>query len=91
MKIQELHIALQKLGISEDKYYIQGLYGSMNDEDKLSMVVKKGSYFLEYEIYFKERGEKSFLKVFTNEDEACQYFYKQLKEDREIENRWIFK
>lgn len=30
-------------------------------------------------VYYSERGEKSWLKHFTSEAEACEYFYKRLK------------
>jgi len=31
-----------------------------------------------WEIYYSERGEKTGLKVFDNEEKACQYFYDEL-------------
>jgi hypothetical protein len=88
MTIQELYIKLKKLGIPEDKYYLLGLYGSTNDDDKLSLTTRKGGYSIEYEIYFKERGEKHSTRIFTNEDDACQYLYKCLKENKEIEDKY---
>lgn len=88
MTLSDLHIRLKELGILEDRYYLHGLYGSSSDEDKLSLVIRKGSYSVEYEIYFKERGEKHSSRTFTNEDEACQYFYKRLKENKEIEDKY---
>jgi len=88
MTLQELSIKLQELGVPEDRYYLHGLYGSTSDDDKLSVTMRKGTYFLEYEVYFKERGEKHSTRIFTNEDEACQYLYKRLKENKEIEDRY---
>lgn len=79
MTIQELHINLKELGVSEDSYYLHGLYGSTNDDDKLSLTIRKGTYFIEYVVYFKERGEKHSTRIFTNEDEACHYLYKRLE------------
>ncbi len=81
--IKELYCSLKKLGIPEDRYYLHGLYGSLNDEDKLALVVKKGTHSLAYEIYFKERGEKRVLKTFTGESDACEYFYQRLKDNKE--------
>ncbi|HRP55034.1 hypothetical protein [Agriterribacter sp.] len=88
MTIQELYITLKEFGIPEDKYYLHGLYGSTNDDDKLSLIIRKGVYSVEYEVYFKERGEKHSIRIFTNEDEACQYLYKRLKENKEIEDKY---
>jgi len=31
-----------------------------------------------WEVYYSERGQKSSLKIFNNEDEACDYFYNWL-------------
>ncbi len=88
MTIQELYNKLKELGISEDKYYLHGIYGSTNDEDKLSLGIRKGIYSVEYEVYFKERGEKHSTRLFANEDEACLYLYKRLKENKEIEDKY---
>lgn len=87
MTIQELHIKLKELGIPEDRYFLHGLYGSTNDDDKLSLTIRKGAYSVEYEVYFKERGEKHSTRIFTSENEACQYLYKRLKENKEIEDK----
>lgn len=86
MTIQELYIKLKELSISEDRYYLHGLYGSTNDDDRLSLIITKGVYSIEYEVYFRERGDKHSIRISTNEDEACQYLYKHLKEDKEIED-----
>jgi hypothetical protein len=74
MTLLDLHNTLQSLGIPENDYYLHGLYGSTDDNDKLALVVKRGKYSLEYEIYYKEKGQKGTPIVFTNESEACQYF-----------------
>jgi len=86
MTIPELNIKLKELEIPETRYYLHGLYGSTNDDDKLSLIIRKGTYSVEYEVYFKERGEKHSTRIFTSEDEACQYFYKRLKENKEMED-----
>lgn len=88
MTLNELYIKLKELGIPEDRYYLHGLYGSTNDDNKLALTVKKGEYTTEYEVYYKERGEKHSVRLFTTEDEACQYIYKQLKENKEIEDKY---
>ncbi len=86
MTIEELHIKLIELGVSEDKYYLHGLYGSTSDEAKLALLVKQGKYSIEYEVYYKEKGEKYLIKIFTIEDDACQYLYKRLKMSKEMED-----
>jgi len=88
MTLQELYIQLKELGIPENRYYLHGLLGSTNDEDKLALVIRKGKYSLEYEVYFNERGEKHSKRIFTKEDDACQYMYKRLKENNEIEEKY---
>lgn len=88
MTLQELHIKLKNLGVPEDRYYLQGLYGATSDDDKLALTIKKGVYTVEYETYYKERGEKHSVRIFTTENEACQYLYKLLKENKEIEDKY---
>ncbi len=58
-----------------------GLFGSPDDNEKLAMVVKKGRYFAEYEVYFKEKGTKQSSKTFTSETEACEFMYSKLKDE----------
>lgn len=88
MTIRELYINLKKLGVPEDRYYLHGLYGSTNDDQKLSLIIRKGIYSTEYEVYYKELGEKHSKRIFTNEDEACQYLYNRLKENKRIEDKY---
>ncbi|MEK6154538.1 hypothetical protein WIW50_14810 [Flavobacteriaceae bacterium 3-367] len=88
MTIQELHIKLKELEISEEKYYLHGVYGSTNDDDKLSLTIKKGKHLTKYEVYYKEKGEKHSVRTFTEEEDACQYIHKRLKENKEMENRY---
>lgn len=76
MKLNELHKKLIELNLAEE-YYLHGLFGSTDDNDKLSLVIKMGIKTAEYEIYFKERGFKTTLKIFYSEEEACEYFLKQ--------------
>ncbi|GAA4274708.1 hypothetical protein U6A24_09075 [Aquimarina gracilis] len=80
MTLNELHIKLQELGVSEEEYYLHGLYGSTNDNDKLALSISKGKYNYQYEIYFRERGEKRTIKSFSSENEACDYLLREFKE-----------
>jgi hypothetical protein len=79
MTIEELHNKLTELKIPADQYYLHGLYGSTDDNDKVSLVMKRGKYTLEYEVYYRERGEKHSNKNFTDESEACNYILKKLQ------------
>ncbi|RDC66179.1 hypothetical protein [Adhaeribacter pallidiroseus] len=80
MKIEELHKTLQKLGVPGDRYYLHGLYGSTDDDEKYALVIKKGKYTIEYEVYYRERGGKHSILTFTEEDKACEYFFRQVKD-----------
>ncbi|TFF40070.1 hypothetical protein [Mucilaginibacter psychrotolerans] len=78
MTLSELYVKLKELGISEDRYYLHGLYGAIDDNDRLGLVMQKGKYSPEYIVYYKERGEMQSKKIFFTEDDACQYVYKSL-------------
>lgn len=43
MTLKELSNKLNELGLSSDSYYLQGLYGSINGEDKIALSIKKVS------------------------------------------------
>lgn len=73
MTIEELYNKLEELKIPADQYYLHGLYGSPNDNDKMSLTIKRGKYTVEYEIYHRERGEKHSIQTFTDENEVCNY------------------
>lgn len=82
MTILELHTKLKNVGINDDQYFLHGLYGSADDNEKLSLTIKKEKFTVEYEIYFKERGEKHSVKTFSSEEEACEYIYKKLTNEQ---------
>ena len=82
MTISDLHNNLKEKGIDEEQYFLHGLYGSTNDNEKLSLTVKKGKFTIEYETYFKERGEKNSIRTFYSEEEACNYIYKKLIDEQ---------
>lgn len=77
MTLQELHKKLQEKGVDKNDYYLHGLYGSLSDDDKQSMIMKKGKYGIEYVVYFRERGVINSEKTFFTEDDACQYFFRR--------------
>jgi len=80
MKIEELHNKLTELKIPADQYYLHGLYGSTDDSDKISLTIRRGKYTIEYEVYYRERGEKHSIQNFTDEGEACNYILKKLQD-----------
>ena len=82
MTILELHTKLKNVGINDDLYSLHGLYGSADDNEKLSLTIKKGKYTVEYETYFKEGGEKHSVRTFYSEEEACEYIYKKLTNEQ---------
>ncbi len=70
--------------IPKDKYYLHWLYGSSDDNDKITLIIKKGKYTVEYETYFKERGEKHSIRTFTNEDEVSKWILNKLVGEQEF-------
>ena len=84
MTISDLHNKLKEKGIIEDKYFLHGLFGSTDDNDKISLTIKQGQFGLEYETYYKERGEKHSIRTFTTEKEACEYIYKKLIDEQTL-------
>ena len=78
MNFKRAYKELYKLGIPENKYYLNGLYGSTSDEERLSLIESRGKYTVEYEVYYRERGEKGSARTFTNEDQAIDYFITEL-------------
>jgi hypothetical protein len=85
MTIEQLHKKLTELKIPEDHYYLHGLYGSTDDNDKPALTIMRGKYTIEYEVYFRERGEKNSSRTFTTEDEACDYLFKQVIDNWTLE------
>lgn len=85
MTIKELNSELKKLGVSDNRYYLHELFGSTDDNDKIALTVKKGKYKVEYEVYYKERGEKHSSRTFTSETDACEYFLSKIQEELTIE------
>ena len=81
MTLTELHQKLKDQGIGEEKYYLQGLFGSTNDDEKMSMTIKMGKYTAEYEVYYKERNEKHTKGTFTSETDACEFMFNELRSE----------
>ncbi|MFS0749854.1 hypothetical protein [Oceanobacillus sp. 1P07AA] len=72
MKIIELEQKLQEINVPKDIYSI--LKGGLPNEQYC--ITKDGD---NWEVYYSERGKKSGLKIFDDEDKACEYFYKKVE------------
>ena len=77
-KLKQLHDKLESLGIPARWYRLHGLFGSTDEEDKLSLEIKRGKYIIEYEVYYTERGEKHSIRTFFDLDEACSFLHDKL-------------
>jgi hypothetical protein len=70
MKKSELKQRLINENITKDAYSLEG--GLPNEVYCLN---QNGGV---WEVYYSERGQKSGLKSFAQENEACDYFYRSL-------------
>ena len=87
MTIAELYDELKNIGLDDSAIYLHGLHGSTDDNEKLSLTIKKGKYSAVWEVYFKERGEKHSIREFQNETDACEYYLKKTKENEKYGTR----
>ena len=87
MTIAKLYSELKKIGLDDNSIYLHGLHGSADDNEKLSLTIKKGKYSAIWEVYFKERGEKHSIREFQNETDACEYYLKKTKENQQYARR----
>jgi hypothetical protein len=81
MTIEELNSKLKEIGVSEDRYFLHGLFGSTDDNNKIALTIKKGQYKYEHEVYYKERGVKHSSRTFITETEACEYVLYKFKKN----------
>jgi hypothetical protein len=82
MKKNELKKKLFNENFPECTYSLDG--GLPNEAFCLNKVLLS-----KWEVYYSERGNKSCLKYFSTEDEACDYFYELISNDeyvREMRN-----
>lgn len=84
MTLADLYKKLKESGIPDDRYFLHGLYGSTDDNKKMALVVKVGTYAVQYETYFRERGEKHSVRIFATESEACEYVYDKLMDEQTV-------
>lgn len=81
MTIAELHNRLVEFGVPTERFSLNGLYGSTNDNEKWGLLIKNGKHTTEFEVYYRERGEKHSKITFTEESEACDYLFKRIRDD----------
>ena len=86
MKVEELINELNKMKIPKDIYSILG-EGLPNEMMCMQYVNKK------WEVFYSERGHKSGLIIFEDEDSACDYFFQVMKRtyNNLIKSGWIKK
>jgi hypothetical protein len=85
MTLEQLYTNLKDAGISDSRFYLHGLYGSTDDDEKLALAIKGNSNGkIIYEIYTKERGVSSTLNMFYSESEACKYFLDKMIYERDM-------
>ncbi|MGB8956755.1 MAG: hypothetical protein WCC10_15375 [Tumebacillaceae bacterium] len=68
MNSKELESNLTAVDIPKESYSLSG--GLFNE------VYCLGQAGAQWEVYYSERGNKTSLKIFLNEEDACQYFYR---------------
>jgi len=71
MNKSELKERLEREGARTNLYTLEG--GFPNEAYVLN---RTGN---QWEVYYSERGQKSGLEIFDNENDACEYLYKDLK------------
>jgi hypothetical protein len=77
MKIKELEKKLIETNVPKDIYSI--LKGGLPNERYC--ITKDGD---NWEVYYSERGNKTGLKIFDDEEIACKYFYKKVEKYAKI-------
>jgi hypothetical protein len=74
MKVDDLKVKLDKLGISSNAYH---LYGPGSGDEYCIEHGPKG-----WIIYYHERGNKDIIGIYDNEEEACEFFLKTISKDK---------
>jgi len=86
MNIEQLYKRLTEAGVPEYRFFIHGLFGSTDENERLALTIYKQGDKTCYEVYFKERGTSSTLNVFSTESEACNFMYEKLIYERDFFN-----
>lgn len=72
MKVNELEQKIIALNVPKETYSI--LKGGLPNEQYC--ITKNDD---KWEVYYSERGNKTGLKIFDDEDEACEYFLQKVE------------
>ena len=86
MNIEQLYKRLTDAGVPENRFYLHGLFGSADDNERLALTIYKRGDKINYEVYFKERGTSSTLNVFSTESEACNFMLEKFIYERDFLN-----
>jgi len=78
MNLEELKLKLSQARIRQDFY---SLFGSLPNE---AFCIDK--VYDEWQVYYSEHGSKSKKKIFSTENEACDYFYEWITSDEVVMN-----
>lgn len=73
MTLVELASLLERVGIRPDAYSLEG--GLPDDR---YCIERRGSTWY---VYYAERGNRNAERLFTTEEEACEYLYALLQRD----------
>jgi hypothetical protein len=82
MTLKELYKKLTDSGITDSQYYLHGLYGSTDDNERLGLQIFKQNNRINYQVFFKERGQVTSAWDFNSEDEACKFMFEKLKDEQ---------
>lgn len=82
MNRTDLRDKLNSLRVKPELYSLEG-------ELLPDRIILYNSYNTWEVFYLGERGERSDMKLFSSEDEACEYIYVLFKEAKEIEDRFF--
>lgn len=88
MTLKELFEKLEEAGVPRDRYYLNGLYGSLSDDSKPAMRMFDGN---KYEVYTNERGDKIVKRIFYSENDVCDYMYQLIKDEWDFERILMLK
>ena len=86
MNIEQLYNKLIEAGVPEYRFYLHGLFGSTDDNERLALTIYRRGEETCYEVYFKERGTSSTLNIFSDESEACKSIYEKLIYEKDFFN-----